>query len=103
MEVLKRNLDGMAAVKLNVLHWHLSEDQAFRVESKKFPKLHAMGSDGLYYTQEQIREIIAYARELAIRVMPECDIPGHTTSCLVGYPELGTAPGLYKIERGPAI
>jgi len=103
MEVLKRNLDGMAAVKLNVLHWHLSEDQGFRVESKKFPKLHALGSDGLYYTQEQIREIIAYARERGIRVMPEFDIPGHSTSWLVGYPELGSAPGPYKIERGAGI
>src|SRR6266436_2691879 len=88
MEVLKRNLDGMAAVKLNVFHWHLTEDQGFRVESKKFPKLHQMGSDGLFYTQDQVREIIAYARERGIRVMPEFDIPGHSTSWLVGYPEI---------------
>jgi hexosaminidase len=53
MEVLKRNLDAMAAVKMNVLHWHLTEDQGFRVESKKFPKLHQLGSDGNYYTQER--------------------------------------------------
>ena len=61
LDVLKRNLDGMAAVKLNVLHWHLSENQGFRVESKKFPKLHEMGSDGLFYTQDEIRDLIAYA------------------------------------------
>ena len=103
VEVLKRNLDAMAAVKLNVLHWHLSEDQGFRVESKKFPKLHSLGSDGLYYTQEQVREIISYARERGIRVMPEFDIPGHATSWLVGYPELGSAPGPYKIERAAGI
>ena len=103
MEVLKRNLDAMAAVKLNVLHWHLSEDQGFRVESKKFPKLHLMGSDGLYYTQDQVREIIAYARARGIRVVPEFDIPGHSTSWLVGYPELGSAPGPYAIERGAGI
>jgi hexosaminidase len=103
MEVLKRNLDAMAAVKLNVLHWHLSEDQGFRVESKKFPKLHSLGSDGLYYTQDQVREIIVYARERGIRVMPEFDIPGHATSWLVGYPELGSAPGPYKIERAAGI
>jgi hexosaminidase len=102
-EVLKRNLDAMAAVKLNVLHWHLTEDQGFRVESKKFPKLHSMGSDGLYYTQDQVREIIAYAAERGIRVIPEFDIPGHATSWLVGYPELGSAPGPYKIERGAGI
>ena len=103
MEVLKRNIDAMAAVKLNVLHWHITEDQGFRVESKKFPKLHTMGSDGLYYTQDQVREVIAYARERGIRVMPEFDIPGHSTSWLVGHPELGSAPGPYTIERRPGI
>ena len=103
METLKRNLDGMAAVKLNVFHWHLSEDQGFRVESKKFPKLHQLGSDGNYFTQEQVKEIIAYARDRGIRVVPEFDIPGHSTSWLVGYPELGSAPGPYTIERRPGI
>ena len=103
MEVLKRNLDAMAAVKLNVLHWHLTEDQGFRVESKKFPKLHQLGSDGNYYTQDQVREIIAYARERGIRVVPEFDMPGHATSWLVAHPELGSAPGPYTIERRPGI
>jgi hexosaminidase len=103
MEVLKRNLDAMAAVKLNVFHWHLTEDQGFRVESKKFPKLHSLGSDGLYYTQDQVREIIAFAADRGIRVMPEFDIPGHATSWLVGHPELASAPGPYKIERGAGI
>ncbi|HLM24484.1 MAG TPA: family 20 glycosylhydrolase [Pyrinomonadaceae bacterium] len=103
MEVLKRNLDAMAAVKLNVFHWHLTEDQGFRVESKKLPKLHQLGSDGNYYTQDQVREIIAYARDRGIRVVPEFDIPGHSTSWLVGYPELGSAPGPYAIERRPGI
>src|SRR5258706_587474 len=103
MEVLKRNLDAMAAVKLNVFHWHLTEDQGFRVESKKLPKLHTLGSDGLFYTQDQVREIIAYARERGIRVMPEFDIPGHSTSWLVGHPEMGSAPGPFKIERRAGI
>jgi hexosaminidase len=103
MDVLKRNLDAMAAVKLNVLHWHLTEDQGFRIESKKFPKLTGMGSDGLFYTQDEAREIIAYARDRGIRVVPEFDIPGHSTSWLVGYPELGSAPGPYKIERRAGI
>jgi len=103
MEVLKRNLDAMAAVKLNVFHWHLTEDQGFRVESKKLPKLHTLGSDGLFYTQDQVREIINYARERGIRVMPEFDIPGHSTSWLVGHPEMGSAPGPYKIERAAGI
>ncbi len=99
IEVIKRNLDGMSAVKMNVLHWHLSEDQGFRVESKAFPKLHELGSDGDYYTREQIEEVIAYAADRGIRVMPEFDIPGHSTSWLVGYPELAAAPGPYSIER----
>jgi hexosaminidase len=103
IEVLKRNLDAMAAVKLNVLHWHLTEDQGFRIESKKFPKLHQMGSDGNFYTQEEAREIIAYARERGIRVVPEFDMPGHATSWLVGHPELGSAPGPYTIERKAGI
>lgn len=98
MEVLKRNLDAMAAVKLNVLHWHLSEDQGFRIESKRFPKLHTMGSDGMYYTQEETREIISYAADRGIRVVPEFDMPGHTTSWFVGHPELASAPGPYQIE-----
>lgn len=103
MEVLKRNLDAMAAVKLNVLHWHLTEDQGFRVETRKFPELHQMGSDGDFYTQEQIREIIRYAADRGIRVMPEFDMPGHATAWLVSHPEIGSAPGPYKIERKPGI
>jgi len=97
IEVLKRNLDGMAAVKLNVLHWHLTEDQGFRVESRRHPKLHQMGSDGLFYTQDELRGIVAYAAARGIRVVPEFDMPGHVTSWLVGYPELATLPGPYAI------
>ena len=103
MEVLKRNIDAMAAVKLNVFHWHLTENQGFRIESKKFPKLHQMGSDGLYYTQDQAREIVAYAAERGIRVIPEFDLPGHSTAWLVGHPELGSLPGPYQIERQAGV
>ena len=103
LEVLKRNLDAMAAVKLNVLHWHLTEDQGFRIESRKFPRLHRLGSDGLFYTQAEAREIVRYAAERGIRVVPEFDLPGHATSWLVGHPELGSAPGPYTIERRPGI
>ena len=99
LDVVRRNLDGMAAVKLNVFHWHLSDDQGFRVESKRFPRLHELGSDGLFYTQTEIRDIVAYARERGIRVVPEFDIPGHSVSWLVGYPELAAGPGPYEIGR----
>ncbi len=99
MDVLKRNIDGMASVKMNVLHWHLSEDQGFRVESKIFPKLTELGSDGLFYTHEQVREIIKYAADRGIRVIPEFDVPGHATAILTAYPELASVPGPYEIER----
>ncbi|HKS75318.1 MAG TPA: family 20 glycosylhydrolase [Terriglobales bacterium] len=103
IDVLKRNLDAMAAVKMNVFHWHLSDDQGFRIESKRFPNLQQMGSDGLYYTQDEVRDLIAYARDRGIRVVPEFDMPGHCTSWLVGYPELASRPGSYSIERNWGI
>jgi hexosaminidase len=99
LDVLKRNLDGMEAVKMNVFHWHLSENQGFRLESKKFPRLHELGSDGLYYTQEEVRDFISYARDRGIRVVPEFDMPGHSTAWFVGYPELASGAGPYSIER----
>ena len=103
VEVIERNLEAMAAVKLNVLHWHLSDDQGFRVESKRFPRLQQLGSDGHFYTQDEVRHVIAYARDRGIRVVPEFDMPGHTTSWFVGYPELASAPGPYSIERSWGI
>jgi hexosaminidase len=100
LDVLKRNIDGMAAVKMNVLHWHLSDDQGFRVESKAFPKLTGMGSDGMFYSQAEIREFVAYAHDRGIRVMPEFDIPGHSRSWFLGYPELSSGAGPYTLEGG---
>jgi len=100
--LVKRTLDGMAAVKLNVLHWHLSDDEGFRVESKRFPKLQQLASDGMYYTQAEVRDVIAYARERGIRVIPEFDIPGHSTCWFAAYPELASAKGPYGIVRLPS-
>lgn len=99
LDVLHRNLDGLEAVKMNVFHLHLTDNQGFRVESKKFPKLHEMGSDGLYYTQDEVRDLIAYARDRGIRVVPEFEMPGHSTAIFVGYPEIASGPGSYQIER----
>ncbi len=98
VDVIERNLDGMEAVKLNVLHWHLSDNQGFRAESKTFPLLTEKGSNDLYYTQEQMREVIAYARDRGIRVVPEFDMPCHTTAWFVGYPQLASGKGSYQIE-----
>ena len=92
VETIQRTLDGMAAVKLNVLHWHLSDDEGIRVESKKFPRLQQAGSLGDYYTQAQIRSIVAYAAARGIRVVPEFDVPGHATAILAAYPSLGAGP-----------
>ena len=99
VEVIRESLDGMEAVKMNVFHWHLSEDQGFRIESKIFPLLQEKGSDGLYYTQDQVRSILEYARDRGIRVIPEFDMPGHATSWFVGYPNLASGSGPYQIER----
>lgn len=103
VDVIKKTLDAMASVKLNVFHWHLSDDQGFRVESKIFPKLHEVASDGLYYTQNEIKEIIKYASERGIRVIPEFDVPGHTTAWLVAYPEYSSYTVPKKIERNFGI
>lgn len=102
LDALKRNIDGMAAVKLNILHLHLSDDEGFRVESKRSPKLTQLSSDGLFYTQDQVRDLIAYAWARGIRIVPEFDLPGHAVSWLVAYPELASGPppqGLVRSQR----
>ena len=99
LPVIYRTLDAMAAVKMNVLHLHLTEDQGFRIESKRYPKLTEMGSDGMFYTQDQMRAVIAYAAAHGIRIIPEFDVPGHVTSWLVGYPELASFQREYTIGR----
>ncbi len=105
VEMIKRTLDGMAVAKLNVFHWHLSDDQGFRAESKRFPRLTEVASDGHFYTQEQMRDVVAYARARGIRVVPEFDMPGHTSSWLVAYPEYGSGqeitqlPTVFGIHR----
>ncbi|MGQ7870257.1 beta-N-acetylhexosaminidase [Sunxiuqinia sp. sy24] len=101
-EFIKRYLGHMAMLKMNVFHWHLTEGQGWRIEIKKYPKLTGIGSkvaDGKeqqgFYTQEEIKDIVAYARKLYITVVPEIDVPGHSEAALTAYPELtcfGEAP-----------
>ena len=98
-EVVLRILDEMASVKMNVFHWHLSDDQGFRVESKLYPKLHEVGSNGHYYTQEEIKEIIDFAAERGIRIVPEFDIPGHSKSWQIAYPQLSSVDYDQKFGR----
>lgn len=96
---VERTLELMASCKFNVLHWHLSDDQGFRVESRVFPRLQELGSDGQFYTQNEIRGVIERARQLGIRILPEFDMPAHTQAWMPGYPRLGSAPGPNHIAR----
>ncbi|ALW85502.1 hypothetical protein AUC43_10605 [Hymenobacter sedentarius] len=97
--VIKRNIDGMAAVKLNVLHWHLTDDQGFRVESKVLPRLHQVGGADGYYTQEEVKDVLAYAAARGIRVLPEFDVPSHATSWIASYPRLASNDSTYGVYR----
>jgi hexosaminidase len=97
VSVIKRNLDGMAAVKLNVLHWHLSDDQGFRVESGVLPRLHQVGGANGSYTQAEVRDVIEYAAARGIRVVPEFDVPGHATSWIAAYPRLASNDSAYAV------
>lgn len=98
LDTLKRQLDAMAAAKYNVFHWHLTDDQGWRMESKAYPKLHRLASGGEYYSHQQIRELVAYASQRGIHILPEIDIPGHASAIALAYPELIAAPGPYKQE-----
>ncbi len=95
---IKRQLDAMAAAKLNVFHWHLTDDQGWRIELKSLPKLHQLASSGEFYTQQDIRDVVAYAQARGIHVMPEVDMPGHASAIAVAYPELLSGPGPYTSE-----
>jgi len=88
---LHRTLDAMALARLNVLHLHLSDDQAHRVESRAWPRLHTVAHDGRFLTHDDVRALVDHAGELGIRVVPELDMPGHTTAWLAAYPHLVAA------------
>ncbi|MBS0226719.1 MAG: beta-N-acetylhexosaminidase [Proteobacteria bacterium] len=115
---IKQQLDLMARYKFNTFHWHLTDDQGWRIEIKRFPKLASISSmrketvignisngatarDGIpyggYYTQAQAREIVAYARARHITVIPEIDMPGHMVAALAAYPELACTPGPFEV------
>lgn len=100
IETLKRQIDGMAAAKMNVLHWHLTDDQGWRFASSHYPQLQEKASDGLWYSQQQMRDIVSYASERGVRVVPEIDFPGHASALAVAMPQLISAPGPYQMERG---
>jgi hexosaminidase len=106
VDVIKRNLSAMASMKMNVFHWHLADDQGWRIEIKKHPKLTEFASDGDYYTQEEIKNIVKYADERGIMVVPEIDIPGHASALLSVYPEVGSKQSVsmpYAVGRRSGI
>jgi hexosaminidase len=116
VEFIKRFIDILALHKMNVFHWHLTEDQGWRIEIKKYPKLHEIGSQrtgsqtaddqnridstpyGGFYRQEEIKEIVAYAASRFITVVPEIEMPGHSLAALASYPELGCTGGPYEVQ-----
>ncbi|CAF4360601.1 unnamed protein product, partial [Adineta steineri] len=95
VNVVERTLNAMELGKLNVLHLHLSDDQGFRVESIEHNLLHDRKD---FFTQKDIRYLVELAKQRRIRIVPEFDIPGHTTSWFIGYPELATEPRPHQIE-----
>ena len=132
MDEIRKLLDAMAQHKLNTFHWHLTDDQGWRMQIKRYPRLTEVGSCRVplgdagrdptsgqsrtycgYYTQEQIREIVAYAAQRHIQVIPEIDVPGHATAAIAAYPALGSTdqplaidnqwgvfPNLFNTEEG---
>ena len=116
VDEVKRYIDLLAMHKLNVFHWHLTDDQGWRIEIKKYPKLTEIGSIrkqtmvgknfdqfdntpyGGYYTQDQIRDIVNYAKERFVTIIPEVDLPGHMVAALASYPSLGCMGGPYEVQ-----
>lgn len=92
LETLKRQIDMMERVKLNVLHFHISDNEGFRVESLRYPRLTEVVGGGRYYTQAEVRDLVAYAADRGVRIVPEIDLPGHTGAILAAYPELSAGP-----------
>lgn len=121
IEFVKKYIDLLALHNMNTFHWHLTDDQGWRIEIKKYPKLTEIGSQrsetvighnsgeydgtpyGGFYTQEQIKEVIDYAKERYINIIPEIDLPGHMVAALAAYPELGCTGGPYEVEKNWGI
>jgi hexosaminidase len=123
-EYIKKFIDDMARHKLNVLHWHLTDDQGWRLQIKKYPKLTSVAAwrvpegqapradidpktgkprlHGGFYTQDQARDIVAYAAARHVTVVPEIEMPGHATAAIVAYPELGVSPAANNLKEVPS-
>ena len=121
-EQVKQYIDEMVKYKFNVLHWHLTDDQGWRIEIKSYPKLTSVGAwrvnktgtfntfsnpepneprdYGGFYTQEDIKEVVQYAKERYVNILPEIDVPGHSLAAIAAYPELTCTPGTYAVNSG---
>ena len=118
VEYIKRYIDYIALHKMNYFHWHLTEDQGWRIEIKKYPKLTSVGGyrdgtiighfpgkgndnkrHGGFYTQEQVKEVVAYAAKRYVTIIPEIEMPGHSSAALEAYPHLGCTGGPYKVQQ----
>ncbi len=108
VDFIKKQLDVLAMYKINTFHWHLTEDQGWRIEIKKYPKLTEIGSKrmegegyeyGGFYTQEQIKEVVQYARERYINIVPEIELPGHALAALTAYPEYSCTGGPFRVRN----
>ena len=124
-EEVKKFIDDMVKYKFNLLHLHLTDDQGWRIEIKSFPKLTEVGAwrvnnvkargaipstppnepktYGGFYTQEDIKEIVQYAKDRFVTILPEIDVPGHSLAALASYPELSCTPGTYEVNAGAAF
>lgn len=100
-EEVKRITEQLSLAKMNVLHWHLADDQGWRIESKKYPKLQECS--GQYYTQEEIKEVVAYAAARGVEVIPEIDMPGHTRAILAAYPQYSCSGRSVRLARAGGI
>jgi hexosaminidase len=118
VEFIKRYIDLMALYKMNTFHWHLTDDQGWRIEIKRYPRLTSVGAwrketilqknfdpyvgDGIpyggFYTQDQVRDIVAYARQRYVTIIPEIEMPGHSKAALAAYPELACTPGPFEVS-----
>ena len=118
VDEILRMIDGAALLKMNRLHWHVSDDQGFRIESERFPLLNTVGSyrdgdtfggeiktgrTGGYYTKDEVRQIVRYAASKYMEVVPEFDMPGHVSAILAAYPELSCRGGPYSVQTGGGI
>ena len=114
IEDVKKYVEAMASYKFNVLHLHLTDDQGWRIEIKKYPKLTEIGSKRVetngngkahegYYTQEQLKDLVSFAKERHVEIIPEIDMPGHGMSILAAYPELACFPQKFEVSTKPGV